>query len=124
MTDEQIDKVILPYFGNNITGAMRELYRHFARAILAAATPGGWQPIETAPKTGRTILLGKFNSHRKWRTMRGQWMSADEIAETWEDPEFATEGWYETVVESDDLPNCWFIDEPSHWMPLPQPPKE
>ena len=33
-----------------------------------------WQPIETAPKTGWTILLGYRNSLGNWRTMRGKWM--------------------------------------------------
>lgn len=34
-----------------------------------------WQPIETAPKDGRTLLLGYFNSAGKWRAMRGQWFA-------------------------------------------------
>jgi hypothetical protein len=103
---------------------------HFARAIEAAilaraAVPivQPWQPIETAPKDGRALLLGHFNSHGKWRTVRGQWFSADEIAETFENPDGCDEGWFETVVESDDIPNCW-ATEPTHWMPLPLPPKE
>jgi hypothetical protein len=102
----------------------------FARAIEAAilaraAVPivQPWQPIETAPKDGRALLLGHFNSHGKWRTVRGQWFSADEIAETFENPDGCDEGWFETVVESDDIPNCW-ATEPTHWMPLPLPPKE
>jgi hypothetical protein len=84
-----------------------------------AAPKGEWRPIATAPKDGRGLLLGHFNSHGKWRTLRGQWCSADAIAETWE--EDAPEGWYETSVESDDLPNCWWT-EPTHWMPLPTAP--
>lgn len=87
-----------------------------------------WQPIETAPRTGCTILLGYRNSHGNWRTMRGQWFSQVVINETWEEIWEETwdcdnlEGWYETSVESDDLPNCW-ATEPTHWMPLPPPPK-
>lgn len=84
---------------------------------------GGWQPIETAPKDGRTMLLGCSNSHKKWRTMRGQWMSEAYIDENWEDPDDATPGWYETVVEGDDIPNCWYIT-PTHWQPLPAAPTE
>ncbi len=82
-----------------------------------------WQPIETAPKTGRTILLGYRNSHGNWRTMRGQWFSQEAINETWEEPEDCEglEGWYETSVEADDVPNCW-ATEPTHWMPLPEAP--
>lgn len=53
-----------------------------------------WQPIETAPKTGRTILLGYVNSHGNWRTLRGQWFS-DEAILDWEDPEDFEAGWYE-----------------------------
>jgi hypothetical protein len=88
-----------------------------------------WQPIETAPKTGRTLLLGYFNTHGKWRTMRGQWLSpaevnepgVDDLREESEDRDELA-GWYETSVEADD-PNCWPIN-PTHWMPLPRPPEE
>ena len=82
-----------------------------------------WQPIETAPRDGRTLLLGYFNSRGKWRTMRGQWMSEDYIAEHWEDPDDVEPGWFETSVEADDVPNCWRT-EPTHWMPLPAAPQE
>lgn len=80
-----------------------------------------WQPIETAPKDGRTLLLGQFNPLGKWETMRGQWMSERYIDESWEDPDDVEPGWFETAVEAEDPPNCWRI-EPSHWMPLPEPP--
>ena len=80
-----------------------------------------WQPIETAPKDGRTILLGRYNLLNKWRTLRGQWFSAADIADEWENDD-CEEGWYETSVENDDIPNCWRT-EPTHWMPIPEAPK-
>lgn len=105
------------------------LYRmcKFADFVIARASlsnqpqQAGWMPIETAPKTGRTLLLGYFNSAGNWRTMRGQWMSQDYIDEYWEEPDDAEPGWFETVVEGDDIPNCWRT-EPTHWMLLPLPP--
>lgn len=100
-----------------------------ARAALAApaapqaapAVTDQWLGIETAPKDGRTLLLGYRNSHGKWRTVRGKWMSADYIAEHWEDPDDAEPGWFETAVEAEDPPNCWHI-KPTHWMSLPGAP--
>jgi len=80
-----------------------------------------WQPIETAPKDGRTLLLGYFNSAGKWRTMRGQWYSQAMIEDEWEEPENGHEGWYESSVEKDDPPNLWQT-EPTHWQPTPKPP--
>ena len=94
---------------------------HIATPPTAPVLTEAWQPIETAPKDGRTLLLGYFNSHGKWRTMRGRWYSLDTIVEEWEESDLAGEGWYETVVESDDYPNCWWA-EPTHWMHLPPPP--
>lgn len=101
------------------------LHREYLRGLKDGAQQAqapGWMPIEAAPKDGRTLLLGRFNSHKKWRTMRGQWMSADYIAENWEEPDDAEPGWYETCVEKDDAPNCWSI-EPTHYMPLPPAPQ-
>ncbi|CAB3888895.1 hypothetical protein LMG26788_03735 [Achromobacter pulmonis] len=88
-----------------------------------AAIRGGddWLPIESAPQTGRTLLLGYWNSLGKWRTVRGQWMSLDYIAENWEEPDDAEAGWFETAVEAEEAPNCWRIT-PSHWQPLPTAP--
>ncbi len=80
-----------------------------------------WKPIESAPQTGRTLLLGYWNSHGKWRTVRGQWMSAEYIGREWEDPDGVEAGWFETAVEADDEPNCWPVN-PSHWQPMPVPP--
>ncbi|WP_186308506.1 hypothetical protein [Paraburkholderia sp. BCC1885] len=82
-----------------------------------------WQPIETAPKTGRTLLLGYPNVPGKWRTVRGQWMSEAYIAENWEESDDAEAGWYETSAEADDVPNCWPVT-PTHWMALPIAPGE
>ena len=48
-------------------------------------------------------------------------MSQDYIDRNFEDPEGFEAGWFETVVEADDQPNCW-ATEPTHWMPLPKPP--
>ncbi|WP_321865678.1 DUF551 domain-containing protein [Paraburkholderia tropica] len=94
----------------------------YAAPVAPAAAPSEWQPIETAPKTGRTLLLGYLNSAGKWRTVRGQWMSANYIEAHWEDPDDVKPGWFETSAEADDVPNCWSI-EPTHWMPLPAAPQ-
>jgi hypothetical protein len=98
-----------------------EVLRRWASEVDAAraSTPVGWQPIETAPKDGRTLLLGYFNTRGKWRALRGQWISADEIAETWEDDECA-EGWYETSVECEADVSAWPTN-PTHWQPIAAP---
>lgn len=90
-------------------------------AVAKARGAQQWQPIETAPKSGRSILLGFVNSHGNWRTMLGRWISKEEILNEWEDGDLFDEGWYEISVEADDVPNCW-LTNPSHWMPLPPPP--
>lgn len=94
-----------------------------AAALSAAPQSDGWRPIAEAPKDGRTLLLGHFNKAGKWRTMRGQWMSEEYIAEQWEEPENGEAGWFETSAEADDTPNCW-ATEPTHFMSLPTPPNQ
>ena len=114
-------EILLPDYGR-VHDERLALIQIDAAIAALQAEPQGWRPIETAPKDGRSMLLGYPNRAGKWRTVRGQWFSDAEIAETWE--EEGAEGWYETSVECEDLPNCWSI-EPTHWMPLPAtPPKD
>jgi hypothetical protein len=71
-----------------------------ARAIMAERERQ-WRPIETAPKDGTAILLGH------------------ECA--------AFSGWWDDEYEWVDGETSMFGDltsyEPTHWMPLPQPPQ-
>jgi hypothetical protein len=128
--------------GERAYGYTEEHMEAYARAALAAPAPQdsldsaqsskgvamqapqapAWQPIETAPQDGRTVLLGYFNACNKWRTLRGEWMSQEFIDENWEEPDNGEPGWYETSVENDDVPNCWRT-RPTHWMPLPAAPQ-
>jgi hypothetical protein len=101
--------------------ADEELMLAAASALERAAQPvGEWQSIESAPKTGRTILLGYYNVLGNWRTLRGQWFTKEMIDTDWENGDCCEAGWYETAVEPDE-PNCWDTN-PTHWMPLPTPP--
>ncbi|CAM4133819.1 DUF551 domain-containing protein [Kerstersia similis] len=108
-----------PEYGREIAAAADHID---VQAAEIAALRQPWKRIETAPKDGKTILIGYFNSLGNWRTLRGQWMSEEYIAEYWDDPDGVEPGWFETSVEADDPPNCWRICEPTHWMPLPAPP--
>ncbi len=101
-------------------------YRHKLETVAALLEPhlvGEWQPVADAPKDGRTLLLGYANRSGNWRTLRGQWCSADHIMMDFEEPEDHEEGWYETAVTPDEPPNVWPCN-PTHWQPLPDaPPK-
>jgi hypothetical protein len=81
--------------------ADKDTYRRTARAALAAALPmmDGWQPIETAPNDGIRVLLW----HSTWQApSSGQW-----YGDKWS-------------VGYDLSP---FAMQPTHWRPLPPPPK-
>jgi hypothetical protein len=75
---------------------------------MSAATHG-WQPIETAPRDGREIILGSVYGF----TCAGFWSDTPNY---WSDY-----GWFE---ESDraacDATRKPFA--PTHWQPLPEPP--
>ena len=63
-----------------------------------------WQPIETAPKNGTLILLYGYECQTQWNVCC--WVEEEEQGYT---------GWWNW-----DWPE---YEIPSHWMPLPEPPK-
>ena len=73
-----------------------------------------WQPIETAPKDGTKILIGKVGSKL---ICTAHW----EI-----EPEWAYKGsspCWASYMADDDYYSLYFdSDWPTHWMPLPTPP--
>jgi Protein of unknown function (DUF551) len=69
-----------------------------------------WRPIETAPKDGTDVLLYLPNAHPPVRV--GRYVAKGVIrSDYW--------FYYSGVIES---PREWEM-VPSHWMPLPEPPK-
>ena len=78
-----------------------------ARAHLSA----GWRPIETAPKDGTTIILG---SESGWSDA-GFWMGNPK------ENYWGKTGWY----AEDDRASILTAKpvQPTHWLPLPEPPK-
>ena len=73
-----------------------------------------WQPIETAPKDGSWLLVSNAEKDGAW------------IARYYE---FYPSGykpdnpWFSLMLNHDGLPNPRGSSFPTHWMPLPEPPK-
>jgi hypothetical protein len=87
----------------------------------AAKAGEGWQPIETAPRDSRRIIVGYYNYEGVWR---------------------AHEAWWRMPYESAPRKDCWWCHDgnstllsadvhtspegkklgATHWQPLPAPP--
>jgi len=103
------EKIYLP---SNFAGYIGKLNNDFSKSVLAddieyTRTPQ-WQPIETAPRDG-THILGY------WKTMR----ITDYPAVLYKDDCFLNPNAFSFVgkVELEEV-------FPTHWMPVPTPPKE
>lgn len=81
-----------------------------------------WQPIETAPKDGTEIVLCRGD-----RVSCGRWFDAVYPKEP-----IIVDGEYYGMEETGEVIDaCWMSidggfseeDPPTHWMPLPEPPK-
>lgn len=86
-----------------------------AIAAWTRRAPSGWLPIETAPKDDITIMLYRPSALVWGKVTPGKW-NDDKYAQK---PRPFWEMWFKigTITES----RQW---EPTHWMPLPAPPKE
>lgn len=85
-----------------------------------------WRTIESAPQN-RKVLLGYRNELGNWRTIGGVFypentLEIDEYAGCWDDfGDYAPAGWYESTETHEHVYRT--CCEPTHWMPLPEPPK-
>ena len=86
---------------NDLADEVAQLTSH----ILSDGAFQEWQSIETAPKDGGYILCWSEGTHRilKYRSFPASSCCPAEA------------GWFDDVLER------WL---PTHWMPLPEPPKE
>lgn len=77
-----------------------------------------WQPIETAPRDGRALLLwgiyaGEINGIKDVQVIDVGYYSNGKS-------DYGSEGWWNS--SGGDAYACWV--RPTHWMPLPNPPKQ
>lgn len=73
-----------------------------------------WQPIETAPKDETVVLLWCPQSWDTDFVRVGWWFEAESPHED--------SGWYDDEAASHPLTDLY--GEPTHWMPLPEPPRD
>jgi len=74
------------------------------------AEMSGWQPIETAPKDGTKLLVGRFTGNNNSANHEGL------IAVDW----YRTPGMMAGFIGFGKFNTTWW--PPTHWMPLPPPP--
>lgn len=93
-------------------GVTMEYYKLWQAAIAYKESLDGWRLIEEAPSDGTRIIacVKGFNPTIAWY-VKGEWRNADGLLADWKfSDEFMIMG-----------NNEWF---PTHFRPLPQPPKE
>jgi hypothetical protein len=85
---------------------------------------GAWQPIETAPRDGTTVLLAAPGRVTAGEWHAEQWPTASE--------HHSTTGEYLGQYETGEcIPAAWYSwdggftdeDPPTHWQPMPAPPQ-
>lgn len=74
-----------------------------------------WQPIETAPKDGTEVLLGGVSTPFA-NGVNPAWVDIG----SFEERGYCGSCWYSSATDRDgDRLDC----DPTHWMPLPEPPE-
>jgi len=93
-------------------------------AVKATLAQDSWQPIATAPKTGRKVILFYLNRNSLPRTVMARWVTDEEAAETDGEGVGLEAGWYECIDNWDYTEVAIYEGEPTHWMPLPEAPRK
>lgn len=69
-----------------------------------------WQPIETAPKDGTPVIITRHDETWGWVLGWGEYFQQGKIV-----------GWVSRGFR--EPPGELGLAHPTHWMPLPEPPK-
>ncbi len=93
----------LARYSDEILSALKIAIEHMKR--------GQWQPIETAPKDGTTIII--FDSYSDDKSIDGYGV----CTARWD---YSLKWW----IMHQRYSNVISLINPTHWMPLPQPPQE
>lgn len=82
-----------------------------------------WQTIETHPLDEKECILAQFIDGALYIADRGGWVSGEKHEE-WDEVE---EGVMVRIWEDEEEGHWWtnheIFDEPTHWAPIPEPPK-
>jgi hypothetical protein len=106
----------------SLLDATQESLREHMQMVKQAEP--AWQPIETAPKDGKKIIVTYANRNGIKRTVMACWLTEEQAAETDGDGVGLEEGWYECIDNWSDYTEVAIYEgEPTHWMPLPTPPE-
>ncbi len=107
--------------------------QHAAESVFPGTTCSAWTSIaEKMPNVGRKVLVcGHYDNGNRWRAT-ARWQPAETIdAEMWDE---YPDGWEENELERVTNPNdLWleegveleqygFLENVTHWMPLPSLP--
>ena len=109
---------------DDTAGLLRE-----AAAALEATREDAWQPIETAPTDGSDILT-LFDCatvpvvHSAWFRSKDEWQRSGQFAASEDETIDDYVGWWSYTRNSVTQERLVGWSAPTHWMPLPAPPKE
>lgn len=82
-----------------------------------------WQPIETAPRDGTDILV-----YYEFATVPIAHIARWDDGEMWDSTGFSSQeeaaGWWSNIESFVSQHKLSGYNTPTHWMPLPEPPKE
>lgn len=82
-----------------------------------------WKPIETAPKDGKPILVGRWRINTRWNP---EAKTHDHIGQTWEVTTVLWDSNYQwQLIECGSYADDGDISfTPTHWTEIPTPPQQ
>lgn len=115
---------IIPIGGSSTwskyNGVQMHAYAAEAVRVALAAQRAQWQPIETAPKDGRKIIVSYVNHNGKTRTVMARWLTQEAADEIDHEGVGLEAGWFECIDNWSDYTEVAIHEgEPTHWMPIP-----